>query len=679
MRLTESVSRVKGVGTKTHEALNKIGIDNVADLINYLPRRYDDFSLVTSIANLSPGSVVLRAKCESVETRTIKRGMRITTATLADGTGKIKAVWFNQPYREVQLRSGDQFLFTGKFGLQYSRYQLTSPTVELIDDIQQAEGSNDRFLSPVYRSIKGVKPRAIKSIMNSLRPTMQSITETLPPSVIKSQKLISRSDAMLALHFPETKESLDSGRRRVAFEELFEMMLAAQMNKLENHKLSSWKIAFDPPTIKAFVRALPFKLTDAQRRVAWEILQDFEKPHPMNRLLQGDVGSGKTVVAGLAALQATQAGLQSAIMAPTEILATQHAETLEGLLRPFGIRIALLTGSVKGAARNNLLKGLANGDINVVIGTHALIQDSVKYHKLGFVVIDEQHRFGVKQRQALLDKSTYMPHLLSMTATPIPRSLTLTLYGELDISIIDKLPAGRQEITTKIWSPASVPALYESVDSEIAKGRQVYVVCPLIEDDPVNDKASVDSEYRQLKSVFYSRSIGVVHGKLKPDEKHEVMQQFSAGNLDILISTTVVEVGVNIPNATVMIIKGADHFGLSQLHQLRGRVGRSSHKSYCHLVMTTHDKPSQRIKEIEKSQDGFYLAEVDLKLRGPGEVYGQAQHGALNLQVATLADVKLIANVQSAAIDFLKSGESLIQYKQLAQAVERYQRLTTLN
>ena len=400
----------------------------------------------------------------------------------------------------------------------------------------------------------------------------------------------------------------------------------------------------------------------------------------MNRLLQGDVGSGKTVVAGLVARQAAQAGLQTAIMAPTEILASQHAKTLADLLEPHGVSVALLTGSVKGTARKELLKALEDGQIDIVIGTHALIQESVHFHKLGLVVIDEQHRFGVKQRQVLMEKSQHMPHLLSMTATPIPRSLALTLYGELDVSILDELPAGRQPISTKIWSPASTPSMYALVDREIASGRQVYVICPLIDDSAASDKKSVEAEYRRLRnSAFGARRIGLLHGKMKPQEKDEVMQQFSSGALDILVSTTVVEVGVNVPNATVMIIENADQFGLSQLHQLRGRVGRGEHKSYCHLVLSTHDKPSQRLREIEKSQDGFHLAEVDLELRGPGEVYGRAQHGALNLQIATLADTKLIARAKHAAVQLIDSGEDISDYKHLTGAVARYQRLTTLN
>jgi len=400
----------------------------------------------------------------------------------------------------------------------------------------------------------------------------------------------------------------------------------------------------------------------------------------MNRLLQGDVGSGKTVVAGLAARQAAYAGFQSAIMAPTEILASQHAETLRRLLEPFGLTVGLLTGSVKGAARKTLYEQIKDGTVDVVVGTHALIQGTVQFHRLGFVVIDEQHRFGVKQRQELLNKSQHLPHLLAMTATPIPRSLALTVYGELDVSILNELPKGRKPIETKIWSPISRDQLYKKVDDEIAKGRQAYVICTLIDTNPDNEAKSVQAEYKKLKnSIFGHRRIGLLHGKMKPDEKDEVMTKFADGQIDILVSTTVVEVGVDVPNATLMIIEDADKFGLSQLHQLRGRVGRSSHQSYCCLLTSDTSKPSQRLREIEKSGDGFYLAEVDLKLRGPGEIYGRAQHGALNLQIATLSDTKLIARAQTQAKWFVQSGKSLVQYKELAAQVHYYQRLTTLN
>ena len=680
MKLTTPLEQIKGVGPKTAQALAAAGLMTVSDALNFLPRAYDDYSTAVNIADLQPGKVTVKARCESVSTRIVRRGLRITTAVLADKSGKVKAVWFNQPYRETQLKSDAEFIFSGQFGMQYNRYQINNPSVELAKEIAKTAAENNSGIQPVYKSIKDIRPKTVQDLMKNIRPIMDFLPETLPENIIQRQKLVSRSEAVKFLHAPKTHEEISRGRERLAFEELFEMILAAQFNKQEQTRLTGWKIPFNKSVVKNFVDQLPFPLTNAQRRAAWQILQDLESDHPMNRLLQGDVGSGKTVVAGLVAAEVAKAGFQTAIMAPTEILAQQHAKTLDELLLPFGVSVALLTGHVKGAARSQLLDNLASGNIDVVVGTHALIQEKVAYHKLVFAVIDEQHRFGVKQRQALLEKSDFMPHLLSMTATPIPRSLALTLYGELDISILDELPSGRQPIQTKIWSPASAPKLYESIENELAKGRQAYVICPLIDDNPDNDKKSVEAEYNKLsKTIFSHRRVGLLHGKLPAEEKAEVMQKFADGELDMLVSTTVVEVGVNVPNATVMLIENADNFGLSQLHQLRGRVGRGKHQSFCHLMMSGHDKPSQRLREIEKSQDGFYLAEVDLKLRGPGEIYGKMQHGDLNLKIASLADTALISRAQTEAERFVKEGQDLLQYNHLAHAVSRYQRLTVLN
>jgi ATP-dependent DNA helicase RecG len=677
MLLTTSLQKVKGVGPKTGEQLADAGLFTVGDLINFLPRKHEDFSEVAKISDIHPGKMTIKARCEKIATRPVRRGLRITTATLVDDSGKLQAVWFNQPYRTTQLAKADEeFYFSGEFEFNYNKYQLSNPSVEKVSEMPV---QTDRLL-PVYRAIKGLKSQLVRKILAEIRPLMTMLPETLPDDIVRNEKLLSRSAAVLGMHFPKTAEDVHSAKERLAFEELFQLLLASQLNRQDNAKLEGWHIPFDQAVVGDFVKQLPFALTDAQRRAAWEVIQDFEKKTPMNRLLQGDVGAGKTVVAGLAARQAAASGFQTALMAPTEILASQHAETLSRLLQPFGVNVGLLTGSVKGVARKTLYEQISQGSVDVVVGTHALIQDTVQFHKLGFVVIDEQHRFGVEQRQKLLIKSKHMPHLLAMTATPIPRSLALTVYGELDVSILNELPKGRKPIETKIWSPNSQAQLYTKVDAEIAAGRQGYVICSLIDDNPDNEIKSVQAEYVKLQnSIFKHRKIGLLHGKMKPDEKDEVMTRFSKGEVDILVSTTVVEVGVDVPNATVMIIENADRFGLSQLHQLRGRVGRSSHQSYCYLVMSDSSKPSQRLKEIERSNDGFYLAEVDLKLRGPGEIYGRSQHGALNLQIATLSDTKLIARAQKQAKAFAASGGSLLQYKELAAQVEQYQRLTTLN
>jgi len=676
MNLETQLSAIKGVGPKSAEQFALAGIETVGDLITFLPRGYEDFSEIVAITDITPGKRTIKARCEAVSTKRVRRGLQITTATLADKTGKLQAVWFNQPYRATQLKSHDEFYFSGEFEFNYGRYQLMNPSTEMVSDLPV---STDRIV-PLYRSIKGLKSQLVRKILVELKPLIVMLPETLPESLIKRENLMSYSRALLALHFPDSSHDIERGRERIGFEELLQLLLAAQLNKQANAQLDGWQLPFDQAAVKHFVAQLPFALTNAQRIAAWEIIQDFEKPHPMNRLLQGDVGSGKTVVAGLAARQAATSGFQSAIMAPTEILASQHAATLSALLAPLGVTVGLLTGSVKGKARTVLYEQIASGGVDVVVGTHALIQQSVKFHKLGFVVIDEQHRFGVAQRQELLQKSERLPHLLAMTATPIPRSLALTLYGELDISVLNERPKGRKPIITKIWSPNSRSQLYELIDEQLAAGRQAYVICSLIDDNPQNELKSVEAEYKLLHTgAFKHRRIGLLHGKMKPSEKDAVMHEFAMGKLDILVSTTVVEVGVDVPNATVMLIENADRFGLSQLHQLRGRVGRSDHQSYCYLITSTSQKPTQRLREIEKSNDGFYLAEVDLKLRGPGEIYGRAQHGELNLQVATLGDTRQIARAQRAAKQFVESGESLVQYKQLAAAVEKYQRLTTLN
>lgn len=678
MNLSTKLDQIKGVGPKTAEQLAKAGLHTVGELLMFLPRKHEDFTGVTPINQIQPGKVTIKARCEAISTRHVRRGMQVTTAVLADDSGKLNAVWFNQGYRIQQLGgTSDEFYFSGTFEYNHSKYQLTNPSAELAKDFGAVHG--DRLL-PVYHARAGIKSNVLRKIYATLKPLMTMLPETLPESVIAGEKLMGRAAAITAMHFPESTQDIEVARERLGFEELFQMLLASQLNKLDNQKLDGIAMPFDQKAVKDFVGALPFALTNAQRRAAWQIIQDFESAVPMNRLLQGDVGSGKTVVAALAARQAAVAGYQTAVMAPTEILARQHAATLANLLEPFGVTVGLLIGGVKGKARELIYDGIKSGSVAVVVGTHALIQDTVQFHNLGFLVIDEQHRFGVEQRQKLLNKAHKMPHLLAMTATPIPRSLALTLYGELEVSVLDEKPANRKPIITKTVNPVSTPKVYEHIDEQIGQGRQAYIICSLIDENPDNDLKSVEAEFKKLKnSVFNHRSIGLLHGKMKPAEKEQTMQDFKDKKYDILVSTTVVEVGVDVSNATLIMIENADRFGLSQLHQLRGRVGRSDLQSYCYLMMSTSKKPTERLREIEKSNDGFYLAEADLKLRGPGEIYGKAQHGALNLQIATLGDTKLIKRASDAAKAFAASGEDILQYKDLAMQVRYYQRLTTLN
>lgn len=677
MNLLTNITQIRGVGPATATKLADAGIHTVGDIVYFLPRKHEDFTAVSSITDLHPGKVTIEARCESVNTRLVRRGLRITTAVLADKSGKLNAVWFNQPYRAQQLAKGDKFYFSGQFEYSHGRYQLTNPSTEHSTNTPK----QSQRLVPVYRAIRGLKSQLVRKILTELKPFISMLPETLPSQLVAQEKLMNRSEALLALHFPNTPEDITRGRERLAFEELFSLILASQLNRQDNAKLQGYSIPFKQPIVASFVKRLPFTLTDDQRRAAWEIIQDFAASIPMNRLLQGDVGSGKTVVASLAACQAASAGYQTALMAPTEILARQHANTLAALLEPCGVSVGLLTGSVTGIARQKVLDAIARGGVDVVVGTHALIQDTVQFAQLGFVIIDEQHRFGVAQRQKLLDKSGgHMPHLLAMTATPIPRSLALTVYGELDVSIIRQQPKGRQPIITDIITPTARPGLYQHIADELNQGGQAYVICNLIDDNPENDIKSVESTQRVLKQSTLGRyRIGCLHGKMKTANKEQIMQDFADHKYDILVSTTVVEVGVDIPNANIIMIEDAEHFGLAQLHQLRGRVGRGIRQSYCYLMLSSHNPPSQRLREISTSNDGFYLAEIDLKLRGPGEIYGKAQHGALNLRVANLADTTTIARAQKSVKNFISNGESLDDYPELAENVRYNQRRTILN
>lgn len=676
MQLQNPISTVKGVGETTAEKLAALDVKTVEDMIYLFPRRYDDFSKVINIIDIVPGNVTLKAKVEAVVGRYVKRRMHITEAILDDGTSKTKAVWFNQSYRVEQLTKGEEFYFSGTYDLQRNSYVLSNPSTEKVSDFAVSTAR----IVPIYPETKGLKSFRIRRILKELIPVMRMIPETLPGALLKHEKLVTLADALEQIHFPETTEKLEAARERMGFEEVLELMTAALLNKQDNNALIGYRIPFDRVAAQTFTAQLPFTMTNAQKRAAWEVFKDFEEASPMNRLLQGDVGSGKTVVAAMAAYIAARAGFQTAFMAPTEILASQHAETVAKLLEPLGVRVGLLIGSIKPAAKKQLQEHIEAGDIDVVIGTHALIQRHSQFSRLGLVVVDEQHRFGVAQRAELLGRSHHMPHLLSMTATPIPRSLQLTLYGELEVSILDELPKGRQPIVTKLFSGYTRKGLYKEIDDQMAQGRQAYVVCPVIGEGAMAELKSVETEFERLRGeVFTHRKLAKLHGKMKPEEKEDVMRRFKAGEFDMLVATTVVEVGVDVPNATIMLIEGAERFGLAQLHQLRGRVGRGEHQSFCYLVPSEGKKPSERLFELEKSQDGFYLAEVDLRLRGPGEIYGRAQHGELNLRVATLTDVKLLKRARAAADWLLAHDSNLVQYKQFYKHVAKYRGLTSLN
>ena len=667
MDLAAPIQEVKGIGPKTADVLHKAGIFTLRDLVYHLPRDYENFQQAQNIAELKPGKVTVKAKVEETTVRRMRRNLTIVEATLRDKTGAIKAVWFNQPYRAKQFDAGKDYYFSGTMALSYGRYQISNPSATLADDYDLKASAAK--IQPVYPMRGSVKSQDFKKFINTIQNNIALIPDMIP-------NYPGRADALLNVHFPETLDAAKAGRKYLATEELFSLLLAAQLNREENQKLRTQAIRGDMEQLKDFISGLPFKLTNAQRRATWEIIQDMEQEIPMNRLLQGDVGSGKTMVAALSCFVAAMSGLQAAIMAPTEVLATQHAESLSQLFKD-RLSIALLTGSTK--HKPELKKHIKNGEVDLVIGTHALITDDTEFKNLGLAIIDEQHRFGVAQRQKLLAKAHTMPHLLSMTATPIPRSLQLTIFGDLSVSILDELPAGRQPITTKIISPNSTKQMWQSIEQELAKGHQVYYICKKIDDKGASELSNVKKETQKIAHQFPNYNVAFLHGRMKPAEKDEIMTLFSKGQIDILVSTTVVEVGVNVPNATVMVIADADQYGLSQLHQLRGRVGRGSDASYCYLINSNSDAPTRRLREIERSQDGFYLAEVDLKLRGPGELYGSLQHGALDLRIATITDTKLVHKADSLVKQFRRQGYNMLEYKELSNSVRKYQRLTTLN
>ena len=676
MDLWSSIEKIKGVGPETARKLAVLGVETIYDLLTFWPRRYDDYSEVLPIKDIEPGAVTVKAMIESIKTKRVRRGMHLTEAVIRDESSAIRVVWFNQPYREKYFKAGKEYYFSGLYDFSFNRYVLQNPTVEEAKEFT----ANTARIVPIYPQTKGLDSKIIRKTISEITSMFQELSETMPSWVSEQYDFMSYAEAAYQLHWPENQTKLAEARERIGFEEVFAYVLAGQLNKKQIEDEVALPILFNQDFAKQYTKTLPFELTPEQKQCSWEILQDIEREHPMNRLLEGDVGAGKTVVAAMAAYMASKQGIQTAIMAPTELLARQHAVTLANLLEPLGVTIGLLTSAVKGKPKEALKSQLEEGSLDIVVGTHALLQESVTFKRLGLIVIDEQHRFGVKQRQKLVDKAEKIPHILSMTATPIPRSLALTVYGELDISIINSKPKNRLPIQTNIWSPNSRPQLYQIIDDEIKSGRQAFVVCPLIDESEGSEVKSVNEEVKRLKKdIFKTRRIGILHGKMKDDEKARVMQDFADKKLDILVSTTVIEVGIDIPNASVMLIEGADQFGLAQLHQLRGRVGRGEYQGYCYLVPTSSQKPSKRLRAMESTRDGFKLAEMDLELRGPGAIYGSKQHGALDLKIANISDVALIKNAKKSAAIFIKRSDNLADYQELEKRVQKSLSLTYLN
>ena len=678
MELNAPITELRGVGEELAKKLAVLGINTINDLIDYYPRRYDDYSNIAPINKMAPGPVTLEAQITQTAGRYVRRGMHITEAIATDPTGSVRLVWFNQPYRAGAIKQGQKYYISGEYALRRNRFSIANPSVELVSDFPVSTAR----IVPIYRETKGLKSAAIRKLAREAIIQARELPEHLPDWLVKEQKMISYAKAVSEMHFPSSGTALNLAQKRLGFEEVFGLTLAALLNKYEFIRERGVKIPFNQRLAKEFVAKLPFKLTDAQRKVIWQIYQDIEKPHPANRLVEGDVGSGKTVVAAMAALMVMEQNMQVALMAPTEILARQHAETLYRLLDSvgYGSQVGLLVGSLKPKAKVLMHQKIKSGEVRLMVGTHALISEKVDMHKLGLIIVDEQHRFGVEQRKKLQAKAGHMPHVLHLTATPIPRSLALTLYGELDVSILDELPPGRQVIKTKISSPSARVGLYKAIDKELEAGRQMFVVCPLITDTELSRGLSVEEVYERLsKKDFRHRKVAILHGKLKADQKEKVMKDFVSHKYDILVSTTVIEVGVDVPNATIMLIEGAERFGLAQIHQLRGRVGRGAHQSYCYLVPSDAKAPTQRLRALETMSDGFKLAELDLTLRGPGAIYGTMQHGALDLRVAKLTDAKLIAAARTAAQEFIDRKEKLAKYPYLNHRVSALRAVTNLN
>lgn len=678
MELTDKLTGLKGVGPATSRQLESVGIRSISDLLDYFPRKYNDYSQVTQISKLKPGVVTIEAEIKQANGRYVRRGMHITEAIASDESGSVRLVWFNQPYRASALKPGQKYFITGKLELRRQHFSIANPACEQASDFPL----HTARIVPVYKETKRVSSNLIRRTLYQVIKAATQLPDPLPAEIREKYKLKKYGEAVKELHFPSSEKKFAEARWTIGFIEVFELMLAAAVQKKLNSSETAPVIPFRLTAAKKFVSILPFKLTDDQRAAAWQIYQDMTKDTPMNRLLEGDVGSGKTVVAGMAALMAIQAGMQVALMAPTELLARQHADTLAELYEKIGMpeAVGLLTGSLKPAQKRLAHQRIAGGDIKFIVGTQALLQDKVSLSNLGLLVIDEQHRFGVEQRKKLLKNSKLMPHVLSMTATPIPRSLALTLYGDLDISLLRHLPAGRKPIITEIVSPNSRDGLYKKIDEEINQGRQVYVVCPVITEGSMVTAPSAEKMYETLrKTIFKKYKLALLHGKMKEEEKNKVMKDFSAGAIDILVSTTVVEVGISVANASVMVIEGADRFGLAQMHQLRGRVGRGKDQGYCFIVPSDSKAPSGRLRALEQSSDGFRLAELDLELRGPGAIYGTLQHGELDLRIAKLSDTRLISSARKAVEDFMGGHYEISNYPDLKRRVRAAQAVLTLN
>ena len=681
--LDSPVTALVGIGPRQAAKLARLGVRTIRDLLYLFPHRYNDFSSLKTINQLRYGEeVTVIGTIWETKTRETRKGVVLVTSIIADGTGTIQATWFNQPHLAKSLRPGRQIVLSGKVDEYLGRLVFQSPEWEPLE----AELIHTARLVPVYPLTKGISARWLRRLMKrTVDYWSKRSPDHLPAQIRRRAGLVDLETALSQIHFPDDEASLAQARRRLCFDEFFLIQLGVLRQRHIWRSQPGKAIAIDEELLRSFVESLPFQLTKAQERVLREIVDDLRKPQPMSRLLQGDVGSGKTVVATAAMLLTVASGYQAVMMAPTEILAEQHYKTITELLEsigdkghvpyPLSLNIRLLTGSLKPSEKEEIRREIAAGEVDIVIGTHALIQEGVEFKNLGLAVIDEQHRFGVRQRAALRQKG-YNPHVLVMSATPIPRTLALTIYGDLDISVIDELPPGWKEIKTKWLMPRERERAYSFVRSQIEKGRQAFIICPLIEEsEKVEAKAAVEEYERLRKEVFPDLKLGLLHGRMKAEEKEAVMAAFKRGELDILVSTPVVEVGIDVPNATVMLIEGADRFGLAQLHQFRGRVRRGKHQSYCLLLAESPSAEGQeRLRAIESIQDGFALAEKDLELRGPGEFFGTRQSGLPDLKLARLSDVRILEQARAEAQALFREDPDLSkpEHRLLARKLEEF-------
>lgn len=663
------VRYLKGVGPKTAERFEKLGILTLSDLLCHYPRRYLDFSKPYSIAE-APADTECVVKAEVFAKpggRILPGGRRMERITAGDDVSSLEITWFNNPYAAQKLELGQEYYFQGIVTGGMLRRQMVNPQVRTDAQVKSSP------FEAVYPQTEGLTSSSIAKCVRQLLPHAELLPDPLPPEMLKKYRLLSKADAVRAIHCPATEEEAFAARRRLIYEELLVLQLG--IGRMKNHGAASTGAPMKKADASPFWESLPFSPTGAQRRAVEEILTDMSGETSMNRLLQGDVGSGKTLVAAAAIWACIRAGYQAALLAPTEILTSQHAENLNRLLSPFGMRVALLTGGMKAAARRTTLAAIRDDEADLIVGTHAILSEGVEFARLGLAVVDEQHRFGVRQRGLLAEKAAN-PHLLVMSATPIPRTLGLLMYGDLDISILDELPPGRKPVKTRCITGKKRADLYGFLDREIDSGRQAYIVCPAIEDAGGSGLNAVKSYYEDIaKAYLPDRRVGLMHGKLKPKEKAEVMDDFKSGRLDALVSTTVIEVGVDVPNATVMVIENAERYGLSALHQLRGRVGRGAAESWCFLVSDNASESVQkRLKFLCSTSDGFAVAQYDLETRGPGDFFGSRQHGLPTLQIADLMnDTRTLHAAQSEAVALLAEDPLLErpEHALLARQVEQ--------